>query len=117
MEEPAAVVAERIVREALLGSSHSGNSTVTLNVNDPERDKARGERAWIAAGLGCVVAIGSLWVAKDAKDEVRNLRVEQAIMNGWTAQEVSAIRSYITTGKLAPMAPRPIGPPQQEKQK
>lgn len=39
----------------------------------------------------------------------------QDSMNNWTAQEVTAIRSYITNGKLQPMNPRPFGPEQEEK--
>lgn len=39
----------------------------------------------------------------------------QDSMNNWTAHEVTAIRSYITNGKLQPMNPRPFGPEEEKK--
>lgn len=49
--------------------------------------------------LGLAVAI-AVWVSSAFN--------RQDSMNNWTAQEVTAIRSYITNGKLQPMAPRPM---------
>ena len=49
--------------------------------------------------LGVSVAV-AVWVASAFN--------RQDTMNNWTAQEITAVRSYITTGKLAPMEPRPM---------
>lgn len=49
--------------------------------------------------LGVSVAVAA-WVAAAFS--------RQDNMNNWTAQEVTAIRSYITNGKLQPMKPRPM---------
>lgn len=110
MDEPVAAIAEQLVREALLGSNHSGNSTVTLNVSDPTGTRARAQWAWVAAGLAVIAALFAMKDAGEARAELRAQRIEQAIMNKWTAQEVTAIRSYITTGRLAPMSPPPTSP-------
>lgn len=62
----------------------------------------------LAAGmcLGVSVAVAA-WVGSAFS--------RQDSMNNWTAQEVTAIRSYITNGKLQPMAPRPMdAQPKQE---
>jgi hypothetical protein len=87
-------------------SPESGNVTqVTLN--------AGGVGVWIAttAAIVCLlVATFAVVIALDAKAEVRSERLSREIMNKWTAQEVTAIRSYITTGKLAPMSPPPVQP-------
>lgn len=117
--------ADGLLRELLLGPRNSGNAEVKIELKDPEGNRNRSERAWVAAGLSALLSGFAVWVAADAKAELRALRIEQAnelkaqraeqlIMYNWIAQEVTAIRSYITTGKLAPMAPRPIGLPQQE---
>lgn len=90
-----------------------GNQNVTrvmvLSEPDPHRE-------WrTALAVACVMAAAfALWVAADTRAELRAERVSREIMNKWTAQEVTAIRSYITTGKLAPMNPPPV---QQEKEK
>lgn len=126
MEEPDEAASYRVLRELLLGPRNSGNQEVKIELKDTEGSRHRSERAWVAAGLSALLAGFSVWVAADAKSELRALRIEQAnelraqraeqlIMYNWIAQEVTAIRSYITTGKLTPMSPRPIGTPQQEK--
>lgn len=130
MEEESAAgsLAERFLETALLGVRGSGNSEVKIELKDPEKARNRSDRAWMAAGLATLMAVFSAWVANDARADLRSLRIEQAnelraqrieqaIMNRWIAQEVTAIRSYITTGKLAPMTVPPVGSDQQEHQK
>lgn len=128
MEGPSQDNADGLLRDLLLGPRNSGNAEVKIELKDPEGNRNRSERAWVAAALSALLAGFAVWVASDAKSELRALRIEQAnelqaqraeqlIMYNWIAQEVTAIRSYITTGKLAPMSPRPIGLPQQENQK
>lgn len=139
MEEPDEAASYRVLRELLLGPRNSGNQEVKIELKDIEGSRNRSERAWFAAGLSALLAGVAVWAAADAKAELRALRIEQEnqlralrtdqanelkaqrteqlIMYNWIAQEVTAIRSYITTGKLAPMEPRPIGLPQQEKKK
>lgn len=63
-----------------------------------------------AAGGVLVAAIfAGMWVS--------SMAMKQAMMNNWTAQEITAIRAYITTGKLAPMKPRPGESDQPEEEK
>lgn len=66
--------------------------------------------AWLAT-LMAVYAVAKAGAASDRMSDLRSdmntEQVNRAIMARWTAQEVTAIRSYITTGKLAPMSPPP----------
>lgn len=43
----------------------------------------------------------------DLRADMQTERLSREAMDNWTAQEVTAIRSYITNGKLQPMQPRP----------
>lgn len=56
--------------------------------------------------LGVSVAV-TVWVSSAMQS--------QATMNNWTSQEVTAIRSYITNGKLQPMKARPMDSTEPEK--
>jgi hypothetical protein len=84
---------------------------IVLHQGDPPKPEPK--MAWMCA-TACIVCVlvsaFSIIIALDAKAEVRSERLSREIMNKWTAQEVTAIRSYITTGKLAPMSPPPIQP-------
>jgi hypothetical protein len=66
--------------------------------------------AWLAT-LMAVYAVAKAGAASermsDLRSDMNTEQVNRAIMSRWTAQEVTAIRSYITTGKLAPMNPPP----------
>lgn len=69
----------------------------------------------IAAWLSTTGAALALQGSRNAEARMSDLRADlrasetqAAIMDRWTAQEVTAIRSYITTGKLAPMNPPPV---------
>lgn len=91
-----------------MATNHSGNQ----NVTHVKLDGGRGLVTTMILGLACGVCLG---VAVMAAAWVLSMKLEQVAMNNWTAQEVAAIRSYITTGKLAPMKPRPVDEPQPEK--
>lgn len=88
-------------------SNESGTqNNATWNVN------AGGVGVWMATVCAMLAAF-AMYVAADTRAEIRAERLSREIMNKWTAQEVTAIRSYITTGKLAPMNPPPV---QEDKQ-
>lgn len=93
-----------------LASNHSGNQNVTVF----KVEGAGGLLATLAVGLVAGVCLG---VSVAAVGWVSASFSRQDSMNNWTAQEVTAIRSYITNGKLQPMKPRPMGPEDQEKPK
>lgn len=76
----------------------------------------------IAAWLATTSAAVALQATRNADQRMTDLRIDMraqetqaAIMDRWTAQEVTAIRSYITTGKLAPMNPPPVEKKEQSK--
>lgn len=110
--EPADVTTERIVKELLMNSIGSGGNA---------KIEIKGADGWMTAGMVALAIIAgvSMYLAADARAEVRALRIENSqridtervsreIFANWTAQEIAAVRSYITTGKLAPMTPRPV---------
>lgn len=101
MEDPGG---ERLLMDLLAPRNNSSNVTFSVN--------AGGVGVWLATGAALIcfllaVMIGFMYL--DVRNEVRAQRQDQAIMNNWTSQEITAIRSYITNGKLQPMQPRPIG--------
>lgn len=89
------------------------NPTQHVVLHQAEAPKPAPWHAWMCA-TACIVCVlvtaFSIVIAMDAKAEVRSERLSREIMNKWVAQEVTAIRSYITTGKLAPMSPPPAQP-------
>ena len=93
-----------------LFGENSSNSTITVH----------GASSWqltvclLCAALGMAFGFFGLYVAADTKAEMRAERQSREVMAGWTSQELTAIRSYITSGKLAPMTPRPFGQPQEQ---
>lgn len=95
------------------------------NRNDVRVESGR-DSMWLAI-LAAVVAGAFAYNAQDraesADRRMSDLRIDMraeetqaALMNRWVAQEITAVRSYITTGKLAPMNPPPLAaPPKQER--
>lgn len=63
--------------------------------------------AVLVASNVSVMALGLQQRVTDLRGDMQTERINREISNKWTAQEVTAIRSYITTGKLAPMSPPP----------
>lgn len=100
----------RDIKDAVdrIANAHSGNQNVTTIKLDGGRSIFTSLVIGLVGGclLGLSVAIVG-WVSWALS--------RQDSMNNWTAQEVTAIRSYITNGKLKPMEPRPFGPETKEK--
>jgi hypothetical protein len=97
--------AERM--ENAVNNAQSGNQNVTRVIVQQEPDRYREGRTALMV-VAVMSALFALYIANDARNEVRTERLSREIMTRWTAQEVTAIRSYITTGKLAPMNPPPL---------
>ena len=95
MEEPGAVVAERIVRE-LLGSPSTSNANITF----------QGATNWqltsamMAAGLGVAFGLFGMYTANDTRNQVRadQIRAEQTQTE--LRQDIKAIRAYINAGMV-----------------
>lgn len=85
----------------------------TTNRNEMRVERSR-DTTWVAVCLTIICAAMS-WNtqqrAADLRIDLRASQTQQAVMNRWIAQEVTALRSYITTGKLAPMVPPPTESP------
>jgi hypothetical protein len=100
----------RDIKDAVdrIANAHSGNQNVTTIKLDGGRSIITSLVIGLVGGclLGLSVAVVG-WVSWALS--------RQDSMNNWTAQEVTAIRSYITNGKLKPMEPRPFGPEEKEK--
>ena len=66
----------------------------------------------LAIGAALSAAIfGAMWIGfavQRVQASVDAERHSREQMDNWTAQEVTAIRSYITNGRLKPMESRPI---------
>jgi hypothetical protein len=95
-------VLERMERER----SHRNTTTQTVRV------EGMGS-LWngIASGIALASAlVCAAWVGStlgSLRADVQAERQSRESMNNWTAQEVTAIRSYINNGRLQPMQPRP----------
>lgn len=61
--------------------------------------------AFTGAAVTSVVLIGQR--VTDLRADMHAERASREAFDNWNAQEVTAIRSYITNGKLQPMAARP----------
>lgn len=100
----------RDIKDAVdrIANAHSGNQNVTTIKLDGGKSIITSLVIGLAGGclLGLSVAVVG-WVSWALS--------RQDSMNNWTAQEVTAIRSYITNGKLKPMEPRPFGAEEKEK--
>jgi hypothetical protein len=99
MEEPTEIVTDRLLRDLLMaGRNNNSTSTVVF--------QGGGWSVGLLA-LAAVVAVGSLYVADDAKDEVKAVRLEQQVMRNELMAEIrdlrntdNAIRAYINTGQM-----------------
>lgn len=91
-------------------NGQSGNQNVTLVAFSGGKGVLIGTMVGLVGGvcLGVSVVV-AMWVAS-----VIN---RQDLTNHWTAQEITAVRSYITNGKLAPMKPRPFAEPTPQPEK
>lgn len=90
-------------------TNHSGNQNVTNVRFEGGKSIVTSLLIGMVCGLCLGLGLGVVgWVSWALG--------RQDTMNNWTAQEVSAIRSYITNGKLKPMEPRPFGPEVEKKQ-
>lgn len=88
--------------------NHSGNQNVTNVRFEGGKSVVLSLLVGLVGGLCMGLAFGVVgWVSWAL--------TRQDSMNNWTAQEVTAIRSYITNGKLVPMEPRPFGPEKEKK--
>jgi hypothetical protein len=68
----------------------------------------------MVAGGTTVAAILQGQRISDMRTDMQTERLSREAMDNWTAQEVTAIRSYITNGKLQPMQPRPKRQPEPQ---
>lgn len=68
----------------------------------------------MVAGGSTVAAILQGQRISDQRTDMQTERLSREAMDNWTAQEVTAIRSYITNGKLQPMQPRPQRQPEPQ---
>lgn len=98
------------IREAVerISNHRDGSQNVTQIKFDGGRTVVTSLMLGLVAGVCLGVAVFSaVWVATMASN--------QQAMNRWMTQEVTAVRSYITSGKLAPMNPPPVGAPEEKK--
>lgn len=102
MEHDAERLKKTIAQVADRISNKDGNQNVTNIRLEGGRSLVFSLLIGLVGGvcLGCAV-FSAVWVA--------SMSMNQQLMNRWMAQEVTAVRSYITTGKLAPMNPPPVG--------
>lgn len=61
----------------------------------------------MAAGGAVVAAVLQGQRVSDLRSDMHAERLSREAFDNWNAQEVTAVRSYITNGKLQPMQPRP----------
>lgn len=96
------------MEEKMTAENHSGNQNVNVFRFEGGKSVLVSLLVGLVGGvcLGLSVAVVG-WVSYSL--------TRQDNMNNWTAQEVTAIRSYITNGKLVPMEPRPFGPEKEKK--
>lgn len=104
------------IDQLVLPISAPGSGASSGNVTNM-RVEGGGAAVWIATTacmLSLVVAWNTNQRVSDLRADMQAESVKREIQNKWTAQEITAIRSYITTGKLAPMNPPPIVEPKKE---
>jgi hypothetical protein len=61
----------------------------------------------MVAGGATVAAVLQGQRVTDLRSDMHAERASREAFDNWNAQEVTAIRSYITNGRLQPMQPRP----------
>lgn len=73
---------------------------------------------WIAVTCCLVMLVAFMALGSRVTDLRADMHAERGSrerMDNWTAQEVTAIRSYITNGRLQPMTPRPTNNEEPQK--
>lgn len=88
-----------------------------ITVHHQEPPKPPPTHVWLCVAGAWVASLAALWSLQSAwnsNQRMADLRIDMQAerlsreqMDNWAAQEVTAIRSYITNGRLVPMQPRP----------
>lgn len=102
----------RTVAAALADSRSNTGGHATISVNTGSIGIAMSVAAVL---LALVVVVMHGQRISDTQIDMQTERLSREAMDNWTAQEVTAIRSYITNGKLQPMQPRPKRQPEPQK--
>lgn len=90
------------------GANSGGHATISVNTG------SIGIAMSVAAVLlALVVVVMHGQRISDLRIDMQTERLSREATDNWTAQEVTAIRSYITNGKLQPMQPRPKRQPEK----
>lgn len=90
------------------GTHSGGHATVSINTGSIGIAFAAG--AFI---LAFIVVVMHGQRISDLRTDMQTERLSREASDNWAAQEVTAIRSYITNGKLQPMQPRPKRQPEK----
>jgi hypothetical protein len=61
----------------------------------------------VVAGGATVAAVIQGQRVTDLRSDMHAERASREAFDNWNAQEITAVRAYITTGRLQPMHPRP----------
>lgn len=102
----------RTVAAALADSRSNTGGHATISVNTGSIGIAMSVASVL---LALVVVVMHGQRISDTRIDMQTERLSREAMDNWTAQEVTAIRSYITNGKLQPMQPRPKRQPEPQK--
>lgn len=101
----------RTVAAALADSRANTGGHATISINTGSIGIAMSVAAVL---LALVVVVMHGQRISDTRIDMQTERLSREAMDNWTAQEVTAIRSYITNGKLQPMQPRPKRQPEPQ---
>lgn len=100
----------RDLADALRASRGGHVQTIQLQPAPPPPPQRSERLVWLVS----VVAVGAVMAAvlqgqriTDLRADMHAERASRERFDNWNAQEVTAIRSYITNGRLQPMQPRP----------
>lgn len=107
------LVAAESIRQAQedAPSRANGGGQATISINTGSIGIAMSVAAVL---LALVVVVMHGQRISDTRIDMQTERLSREAMDNWTAQEVTAIRSYITNGKLQPMQPRPKRQPEPQ---
>lgn len=94
------------IRDALRGLNPPPNISQVV-VPPPTRGERAGWLLAVVCGITLAVCYFTNERVSDLRADMHAERLSRKAFNNWTAQEVTAVRSYITNGKLKPMQPRP----------
>lgn len=104
--------------DGLRGAMNASGTVQQVTVPQPFVQPQRTERlvwvmcvatavmAMVAGGLAMAVVLQGQRIS-DLRADMHAERASREAFDNWNAQEVTAIRSYINTGRLQPMQPRP----------